>query len=148
MSEESIHVQLHQKKDYQFDVHFGGDVPAVMGDEPAPLGLGQGPSPVQFLAAAVGNCLSDSLLFSLRKFKQSPEPLQCDVHAEVGRNAEGRVRVLGIRAVLTLGVPAASLEHLDRVLGQFEMYCTVTQSVGQGIPVRIEVVDALGVRLK
>jgi uncharacterized OsmC-like protein len=103
---------------------------------------------VQFLAAAVGNCLSDSLLFALRKFKQAPEPLSCDVHAEVGRNTEGRLRVLAIRAVLTLGVPAASLQHLDRVLGQFESYCTVTQSVGQGIAVSIEVVDALGVRLK
>lgn len=148
MSESSIHIRLQQKQDYQFDIHFGGDVPQVMGDEPAPLGAGQGPSPVQFLAAAVGNCLSDSLLFALRKFKQSPEPLSCDVHAEVGRNAEGRMRVLAIRAVLTLGVPAASLEHLDRVLGQFESYCTVTQSVGQGIAVSIEVVDALGVRLK
>jgi len=148
MSETSIHVQLHQKQDYQFDIHFGGEVPDVMGDEPAPLGAGQGPSPVQFLAAAVGNCLSDSLLFALRKFKQAPEPLRCDVHAEVGRNAEGRLRVLGIKAVLTLGVPAASLAHLDRVLGQFEAYCTVTQSVGQGIPVSIEVVDALGVQLK
>jgi len=148
MSETRIHVQLHQKQDYQFDIHFGGKVPDVMGDEPAPLGAGQGPSPVQFLAAAVGNCLSDSLLFALRKFKQAPEPLRCDVHAEVGRNAEGRLRVLGIKAVLTLGVPAASLAHLDRVLGQFEAYCTVTQSVGQGIPVSIEVVDALGVQLK
>ena len=148
MSETSIHVQLHQKQDYQFDVHFGGAVPDLMGDEPAPLGAGQGPSPVQLLAAAVGNCLSDSLLFAFRKFKQAPEPIACDVHADVGRNAEGRLRVLGIKAVLTLGVPAASLEHLDRVLGQFESYCTVTQSVGQGIPVTIEVVDALGARLK
>lgn len=148
MSETSIHVQLHQKQDYQFDVHFGGAVPDLMGDEPAPLGAGQGPSPVQLLATAVGNCLSDSLLFALRKFKQTPEPIACDVHADVGRNAEGRLRVLGIKAVLTLGVPAASLEHLDRVLGQFESYCTVTQSVGQGIPVTIEVVDALGARLK
>lgn len=148
MSESSVHIRLQQKQDYQFDIHFGGDVPMVMGDEPAPLGAGQGPSPVQFLAAAVGNCLSDSLLFALRKFKQAPEPLSCDVHAEVGRNTEGRLRVLAIRAVLTLGVPAASLQHLDRVLGQFESYCTVTQSVGQGIAVSIEVVDALGVRLK
>lgn len=148
MSDTSIHVQLHQKQDYQFDVHFGGAVPDLMGDEPAPLGAGQGPSPVQLLAAAVGNCLSDSLLFALRKFKQAPEPIACDVHADVGRNAEGRLRVLGIKAVLTLGVPAASLEHLDRVLATFESYCTVTQSVGQGIPVTIEVVDALGARLK
>jgi uncharacterized OsmC-like protein len=148
MSETSIHVQLNQKQDYQFDIHFGGDIPTVMGDEPAPLGLGQGPSPVQLLAAAVGNCLSDSLLFALRKFKQAPEPLRCDIEADVGRNAEGRLRVLGIKAVLTLGVPAASLAHLDRVLVQFAAYCTVTQSVGQGIPVSIAVVDALGVRLK
>ena len=148
MSETSIHVQLKQKQSYQFDIHFGGEIPVVMGDEPAPLGAGQGPSPVQLLAAAVGNCLSDSLLFALRKFKQAPEPIRCDVDAEVGRNAEGRLRVLGIKALLTLGVPAASLQHLDRVLGQFEGYCTVTQSVGLGIPVSIEVVDALGVRLK
>jgi len=148
MSETSIHVQLQQKQDYQFDIHFGDAIPSLLGDEPAPLGMGQGPSPVQLLAAAVGSCLSDSLLFALRKFKQAPEPIRCDIDADVGRNAEGRIRVLGIKAVLTLGVPAAALAHLDRVLGQFETYCTVTQSLGQSIPVSIEVVDALGVRLK
>jgi len=140
----TVTVQLHQQQDYQFRIAFGGDVPDVLGDEPAPLGQGQGPSPVQLLAAAVGNCLSDSLLFALRKFKQAPEPIACEVHAEVGRNAEGRVRVLGMQAALTLGVPAASLEHLDRVLATFEGYCTVTQSVRQGIPVQVTVRDALG----
>ena len=148
MSESLVHVQLVQRQDYQFDIQFGAGIPPVMGDEPAPLGAGLGPSPVQLLAAAVGNCLSDSLLFALRKFKQAPEPLHCDVRAEVGRNAEGRMRVLGINATLTLGVPAAGLEHLDRVLDQFEAYCTVTQSVGQGIPVHIDVVDGAGVVLK
>lgn len=148
MSESNIHVQLQQKQDYQFDISFGAGIPVLLGDEPAPLGAGQGPSPMQLLAAAVGNCLSDSLLFALRKFKQAPEPLRCDVQAEEGRNAEGRLRVLSIKAVLTLGVPAASLQHLERVLSQFEAYCTVTQSVAQGIPVSVEVVDALGVRLK
>lgn len=148
MGESTVHIQLKQRNDYQFDIAFGGDVPSIMGDEPAPLGSGQGPSPVQFLAAAVGNCLSDSLLFALRKFKQTPEPITCDVTAEVGRNAEGRVRVLSMRAVLTLGVPATALEHLDRVLSQFEAFCTVTQSVGQGIPITIEVRDILQVKLK
>ena len=148
MSETSLHVRLKQRQDYQFDIHFGGAVPVLMGDEPAPLGAGQGPSPVQLLAAAVGNCLSDSLLFALRKFKQAPEPITCDVTAEVGRNAEGRMRVLGIQAALTVGVPAASLAQLDRVLSQFESYCTVTQSVGQGIPVSVQVFDALGIKLK
>lgn len=148
MSENLVHVSLQQQQDYQFSVSFGGAVPPLLADEPAPLGGGLGPSPVQLLAAAVGNCLADSLLFALRKFKQNPEPLRCEVEAQVGRNGEGRMRVLQIRAVLILGVPAASLEHLDRVLEQFEGFCTVTQSVGQGIAVVIEVFDSNQLRLK
>ncbi len=148
MSESNIHVRLEQTQDYQFQVNFGDGVPILLADEPVPLGHGKGPSPVQLLAAAVGNCLSDSLLFALRKFKQVPEPLRCDVEAQVGRNSEGRMRVLQIRAVLTLGVPAAKLEHLDRVLDQFESFCTVTQSVGLGIPVVVEVFDSEQIRLK
>lgn len=148
MSDQIEHVQLRQQQDYQFHIHFGEGLPVLMGDEPAPLGKGQGPTPVQLLAAAVGNCLSDSLLFALRKFKQAPEPIQCDVAAEVGRNAENRLRVLSLKAVLTLGVPAAKLEHLDRVLDQFESFCTVASSVSQGIPVTVEVMDSTGKRLK
>ena len=59
MSESHIYVVLTQKQDYQFDINFGANVPSIMGDEPAPLGQGMGPSPVQLLSAAVGNCLSD-----------------------------------------------------------------------------------------
>lgn len=148
MADTNVTVTLRQQQDYRFDVAFGEGVPPLVGDEPPPLGTGQGPSPVQLLAAAVGNCLSDSLLFALRKYKQAPEPLGCQVEAEVGRNAEGRLRVLRIHARLTLGVPAAQLQHLDRALSQFEAFCTVTQSVGQGIPVSISVFDAEGAQLK
>ena len=148
MNQDLQTVRLTQAQDYQFDVDFGTPGPALRADEPAPLGQGVGPSPVQLLAAAVGNCLSASLLFALRKFKQAPEPLACTVQAEVGRNAEGRMRVLGLSARLTLGVPAGTIEHLDRVLGSFESYCTVTQSVSPAIPVVVEVFDALGTRLK
>jgi uncharacterized OsmC-like protein len=148
MSDQIERVQLRQQQDYQFHIHFGEGLPVLMGDEPAPLGRGQGPTPVQLLAAAVGNCLSDSLLFALRKFKQAPEPIQCDVAAEVGRNAENRLRVLSLKAVLTLGVPAANLEHLDRVLDQFESFCTVASSVSQGIPITVEVRDSTGQQLK
>ena len=148
MSDTIIQVHLVQQHDYRFDIHFGGDIPVLTGDEPAPLGTGRGPSPVQLLSAAVGNCLSDSLLFALRKFKQAPEPMRCEVTSQVGRNPEGRLRVLEMKAVLTLGVPAASLQHLDRVLEQFEAFCTVTQSVRQGIPITIEIIDSSGQRLK
>ncbi len=148
MSESNVRITLRQQHDYCFDVDFGEGIAVLQADEPAPLGSGQGPSPVQLLAAAVGNCLSDSLLFALRKFKQAPEPLRCTVDAEVGRNDQKRLRVLKMTSALHLGVPASSLEHLDRVLDQFETYCTVTQSVGQGIPIELQVYDSTGQRLK
>ncbi|WP_137895248.1 OsmC family protein [Ramlibacter sp. 2FC] len=148
MSEQTISIGLTQEADYCFSVSFGEGVPNLLADEPPPLGTGRGPEPVQLLAAAVGNCLSSSLLFALRKYKQAPEPLACEVEAEVGRNVEGRLRVLGMRAVIRLGVPAASLQHLDRALAQFEAFCTVTQSVSQGFPVTVEVRDAQDLQLK
>jgi len=148
MNDKPITVELTQQQDYRFNINFGDGIPALTGDEPAPLGTGQGPSPVQLLCAAVGSCLSDSLLFALRKFKQTPEPIRCSVQADVGRNADARMRVLQMTATLTLGVPAGTLEHLDRVLTQFEAFCTVTQSVGQGIPIAVQVFDATGARLK
>jgi uncharacterized OsmC-like protein len=148
MSEKTITVELHQRSRYQFDIEFNEGMPKLMSDEPAPLGEGKGPSPVQLLAAAVGNCLSDSLFFALSKFKQSPDPIHTVVHAEIGRNPEGRVRVLGIEAKLHLGVEAHQLANLDRVLDQFEAFCTVTQSVGQGIPIHTRVLDAKGLILK
>lgn len=141
-------VSLQQQTDYRFEINFGENIPRLIADEPAPLGKGEGPAPAQLMAAAVGNCLSDSLLFALRKFKQNPEPIRCTVEAEVGRNAEGRLRVLKIDATLHLGVPGAQLERLDRVLGSFENYCTVTQSVGQALPITVRVLDTDGVTLK
>ena len=143
-----VTANLKQDRDFRFAIEFGEGMPVVYGDEPPPLGKGTGPSPSQLLAAAVGNCLSDSLLFALRKFKQKPEPIQTTATATVGRNAENRLRVLGINVKLTLGAPRASLEHLDRALGQFEEFCTVSQSVRQGIPVSVEVYDSGGERLK
>lgn len=148
MSEGQPQVRLRQQRDYQFEIDFGAGVPKLTGDETPPLGQGRGPTPVQLLAAAVGNCLSDSLLFALRKFKQAPEPIECVVRAEVGRNAEGRLRVLGLAVELKLGVPADTLQHLDRVLDQFESFCTVAGSVGQGIPIHVAVFDATGRQLK
>lgn len=143
-----VKVQLKQEADYRFGIDFGGDIPVLYGDEPPPLGKASGPSPSQLLASAVGNCLSDSLLFALRKFKQKPEPIHTEVEATIDRNAENRLRVLGIVVRLNVGVPGETLEHLDRVLAQFEEFCTVTQSVRQGIPVTVSVFDSNGKQLK
>lgn len=141
-------VELEQQEDFRFTIRFGDSIPVLAADESPPLGNGAGPTPVQLLAAAVGNCLSDSLLFALRKFKQAPEPIRASVEASVVRNPQNRLRVQRISVRITLGVQASSLQHLDRALGQFEEFCTVTQSVRQGIDVDVEVYDNAGVRLE
>jgi uncharacterized OsmC-like protein len=145
---ESIEVVLKQEKDFRFAIDFGGAIPVLHGDEALPLGGGTGPTPVQLLAAAVGNCLSDSLFFALKKFKQNAQGITTKVTPTVGRNTEGRLRVLKVQVEVRLGVPAATIEHLDRVLSQFEGFCTVAQSVGQGIPIEVSVYDGAGVKVK
>ena len=148
MSNESVTVQLKQKKDFQFEINFGNNLPTILGDEPPPIGEGKGPSPAQFLAAAVGNCLSDSLFFAIKKYNGNPEPIECGVTATIGRNEQGRLRITHMHSAIQLGAAAEDLSHLERVLTQFEAFCTVTQSVGQGIPIDISITDANGKKLK
>lgn len=148
MAEITIRTQLQQDRDFRFQARFEGLEATLLSDEPPPLGESAGPSPLHLLGSAVGTCLSDSLLFALRKYKQSPELLSCELETSVGRNAQGRLRVSAIHAKLHLGVPAANLAHLERALAQFEEFCTVTQSVRAAIPVSVQVFDAQGVQLK
>jgi uncharacterized OsmC-like protein len=143
-----ISVTVTQQSDYQFLVDFGGGIAVLKADEPPPLGRGEGPTPNHLLAAAVGNCLSASLLFALRKFKQDPGGITTTAACTIDRNEQGRLRVQEVDVRIRLGRPAAELAHLERALGQFEDFCTVTQSVRGGVSVRIHVEDAQGTALK
>ena len=145
---DSISVTITQKENYQFLVDFGAAMPTLIADEPAPLGKGEGPAPTHMLAAALANCLSASLLFSLRKFKQDAGGITTTATCVVDRNADNRLRVVRIDVAIKLGKSGAELEHLDRILGQFEAFCTVSQSVQAGIPVEIVVTDSKGERLE
>lgn len=144
----AIEINLKQKQDYRFAIDFGAGVPVLYGDEAPPLGAGSGPTPVQLLAAAVGNCLSDSLYFAIRKFKQDPQGIATRVKATIDRNAEGRMRVTQMQVEIRLGAAATSIQSFERVLAQFEGFCTVAQSVGQGIPIEVGVFDGAGEKVK
>ena len=141
-------VTLQQQSGYRFRDEFGEGIAPLESDLPPPLGHGAGPSPEHFLAAAVANCLSSSLVFALGKFKEDPAPLATTARVRVGRNERNRMRVLGIEVTITLGRPAAELPHVARALEAFEDYCTVTASVRQAIPVELQVLDSTGARLK
>ncbi len=145
---DSVTVRLKQLDRYRFEIDFSPGMPTLQSDEPPPLGESAGPAPSHLLAAAVGNCLSASLAFAFSKFKQDPAGLVTVATARMGRNAENRVRIVGVDVHIQLGANGGQLEHLDRILGQFEAFCTVSQSVQTGLPVQVRVTDASGTMLK
>ena len=108
MSNTAIQVTLIQQQDYRFDIHFGGEVPVLTGDEPAPLGTGQGPRQCNCCARPWATACRTRCCLPLRKFKQAPEPIRCEVTADVGRNRGAACAMLSMKAALTLGVPAAA----------------------------------------
>lgn len=138
---------LEQQEDYAFLVRFDNDLPPLQTDEPAPLGKGTGPNPSRLLAASIANCLSASLLFALRKFKNLPGLIVTTVTAQMERNPQGRLRVSSVSVSIQIDSPAHALNHLERALEQFEDFCVVTQSVREGIPIEVRVSDSAGTLL-
>lgn len=134
-------ISLELVEDYLFKIDFGefGD---VLTDEPPPLGSGEGPNPARLVAAAVGNCLCASLLFSLRKQKDTPGQVRATVKGEMARQ-DGRWRIGKLDVVMQVENPD-SLPHLPQALEKFEDFCVVTQSIRSGIPVNVRVEDSQG----
>lgn len=147
-TDQSTSITITRQSGYQFLVDFGHAIPGLLVDEPAPLGQGQGPAPDHMLLTAVANCLSASLLFALQKFKQDPGALTATATPVMGRNESNRLRIQRMDVRLTLGKAASELEHLERILSQFEEFCTVSMSVRQGIAIDVQVLDGTGALIK
>lgn len=138
----AFRITLEQLEAFEFKVKFDWDVPELALDEPAPLGAQHGPNASRLLAAAVGNCLSASLLFCLQKSRVPATGLTATVSGQTTRNEQGRMRLSRFDVRITL--PGVDDPRRERCLALFEDYCVVTQSVRQGIPVHVSVVDADG----
>jgi organic hydroperoxide reductase OsmC/OhrA len=138
-------ITVQQESDFVFRIAFDETgIPDLFTDEPPPLGGDSGPNPSRMLVAAVANCLSASLLFALRKFKNAPGTLTSRATATLGRNEQGRLRVQHIDVTLHLPGEAGDYQQLERVLAQFEDFCVVTESVRAGVQVSVRVEDGQG----
>ena len=142
MSSKTFSVHMKLLENYLFEVDFG-EFGNVMTDEPPPLGDGEGPNPSAMLAASVANCMSASLLFALRKYKNDPGELSASVTGTVDR-VDKYLRVTQLDVEIKLGREQAELPDLRKALEQFENFCVVTQSVRHGVPVTVVVKDSAG----
>lgn len=133
-------IEMEQMEDYAFRVSFDKDnfAPLEM-DEPAPLGKESGPNASRMLAAAIGNCLSASLLFCARKGRIEIGPIRTKITVQTRRNERGRLRIAGVQVEIDPQLPESEKQKALRCRDLFEDFCVVTQSVRQGIPVEVAI---------
>jgi uncharacterized OsmC-like protein len=133
-------ITLDQVQDYEFRVKFDKEqLEDLMTDEPPPLGRDRAPNASRLLAAAVGNCLSASLVFCARKARLNMQGLHTEVAVQYARNEKGRLRIGKIEVVIEPKFDESQPEKAERCLGLFEDYCVVTQSVRHGTPISVSV---------
>ena len=136
-------ISIEQIDKFEFRVRFDKEqYPELKMDEPAPLGSDSAPNPSRVLAAAIGDCLSASLLFCAQKARVPIGPIHATVRTQLARNERGRLRISGIEVNIDPNIPEAAREQAQRCLGIFEDFCVVTQSVRDGIDVKVTVAGA------
>jgi len=143
MSEEekTFKVSMKREEGFVFKVDFG--LPGVKEftmDEPAPVGDDSGPNASKVLAAAMGNCLTASLMFCLQKARAEIGDIETKVEGKMRRNEKGRWRIAEVNVEIS---PEIDLEvfqsQYDRCHGLFEDFCIVSKSIEEGIPINVEV---------
>lgn len=135
-------VSLELLEDYVFKIDFD-EFGYILSDEPPPLGAGEGPNPARLVAAAVANCLCASLLFALRKGKQQPQAISAVAEGSLER-VDGRWRIEAIEVAMAVDEQSVDSGVLEKALTQFEDFCIVTQSIRQGIPIKVAVKNHAG----
>lgn len=135
-------VHLTHLERYQFESQASEDgrlhgVP-FRSDEPDPVGDANAPATPSLLGAALGHCLSASLLEALRHAHLPVLALEADVTCAVVPNAQGLPRIDHVDVVITPTVERAA-GRARRCEELFEQHCTVTSSVREGIDIRVQV---------
>jgi len=138
--EKTFSVSMTREKDFVFKVDFGLDNFDFTMDEPVPIGSDTGPNASKVLAAAMGNCLTASLLFCLNKARAEVGGVETKVNGRMRRNEKGRWRIAQIDVEIS---PELNTEEFgsqfDRCNKLFEDFCIVSKSIEEGIPINVEV---------
>jgi uncharacterized OsmC-like protein len=132
-------LQVEQVDGFDFRVRFDKEqYTELRMDEPAPLGHDTAPNPARILAAAIGDCLSASLVFCLKRRGVVVNGLRSEVRVQLVRNESKRLRIGNVEVSIHPQAPIPD-EAMDACLKMFEDFCVVTQSVREGIDVKVNV---------
>jgi uncharacterized OsmC-like protein len=117
---------------------------ALLGmDEGPPRGHGWGPSPLHLLGSAIGACLGASLIQYLHDARVEVGDLRTDVTGTMRRNEKGQQRIESIHVRLSPVLTAAERDTIPLHPERLAEYGTVTESVREGIDVRVSITPEL-----
>lgn len=143
MSEEerTFTVSMKREEGFVFKVDFGiQGVDDLIMDEPDPVGKNMGPNASKVLAAAMGNCLTASLMFCLQRVRAEVGGIETNVEGRMSRNEKGRWRIVEVNVEISPEIDLDKYKsEFDRCKGLFEDFCIVSQSIEQGIPINVKV---------
>ncbi len=133
-------VDIEHMEDYRFTVRFDKEgMGELLTDETGDVGGDEkGPNPGRLLGAAALNCLMASMIYCLKKKRVELRSLKGSVTGTVER-VEGRLRVTGLEVRIHPGINTEDMKKLQGCIKIFEDYCVVTQSIRDGIDVKVVV---------
>ena len=138
--EKTFNVSMTREKDFVFKVDFGLENFDFTMDEPEPVGGNTGPNASKVLAAAMGNCLTASLMFCLNKARAEVGGIETNVEGKMRRNEKGRWRISEINVEISPEIDMDEFSsQYDRCNKLFEDFCIVSKSIEEGIPINVEV---------
>ena len=99
-----------------------------------------GPNPPRLLVSAIMACLSSSFAYCLKRARVPLKAMKAKAIITIKRNEAGFLRVAQIDVELMPEIEIQSgIPRMERCIETFHNYCTVTESVRQGIPVNIKI---------
>lgn len=134
-------VSVEWLEDLTFKLDFNNPaLPELMIDETHDVESpeARGPDPSKLLISAVMGCLNASFAFCLKKARVPLKGMKAVGELTSKRNEEGLWRVVKIDVDLTPEIEIEKgIPRMEKCIEIFHKYCTITQSVRQGIPVNV-----------
>jgi len=138
-------IHIEHMKDLEFKVKFDWEgVANLIMDEPEPFGSQRGPNGARVVAAAVGSCLSASLMFCFQKSRVKTSFLKAVTIPELKMNEKGMWRIVHIEVKIVTDAESSRMSRIKRCMEIFEEFCIVTASIRKGIPVDVEITNRDG----
>ena len=129
--------------DYTKDLHFKASVRKFKDfdiDEPASFhGTDLGPSAVEYLLIGIGGCLGTTFIYCLQKNNIELETFEVVVDGKVSHTGpKMRLRLENVDVDLKFTPKEASSDvEINRCMEEFTKYCIVTNSIANGLPIKV-----------